>query len=118
MKHHFVNRLEWKYSATGEIKCIKVYNKAEVEWREVANSLGLELGEIRGIQRNNYSDDERVTDVFRHWFDNANNLPNKEKYPKKWSGLIRLLKDSNLGVLSEEVEKALTAPYSNVRGNL
>ena len=84
----------------------------------MAETLGLEPGEIESIRRNYFSDDERVTDVFRHWFDNANNLPNKKIYPKKWSGLIKLLSDSDLGQLSEEVKTALSATSSNVRGTL
>ena len=113
-----MSRLEWIDSATGERKCVRVYNKAAWRWRNVAESLGLEPGEIESIRRNHFSDDERVTDVFRHWFDNANNLPNKKIYPKKWSGLVRLLNNSDLGELSGEVKKALSAAYSNVQGNL
>ena len=118
VKHHFVSRLEWRDSATGEIKCVRVYNTAAWKWSNVATTLGLEPGEIQSIRRNRFSDEERVSDVFHRWFDNANNLPNKKKYPKKWSGLIRLLSDSDLGQLSEEVKTALSAASSNVRGNL
>ena len=84
----------------------------------MAESLGLEPGEIESIQRNHYTDYERVTSVFRQWLENATNLPNKKKYPKKWSGLIRLLKDSDLVELSKKVKEVLSAPYSNVRGNI
>ena len=118
MKHHFVNRLEWIDFATGERKCVRVYKKAAWKWNDVATTLGLEPGEIESIRRNRFSDEERVSDVFRHWFDNAKNLPNKEWYPMKWSGLVRLLSDSDLGQLSEKVKTALSAASSNVRGNL
>ena len=118
VKHHLVSRIEWIDSATGERKCVRVYKKAAWSWKDVAENLGLEPGEIKGIQRNNHDDDEKMSEVIRHWFDNANNLPNKKKYPKKWSGLIRLLNDSDLGELSKKVEEALSATYSNVRGNL
>ena len=111
-----MSRLEWIDSATGEKKSVRVYNRAAWRWRNVAESLGLEPGEIESIRRNHFSDDERVTGVFRHWFDNANILPNKKLYPKKWSGLIRLLNDSDLGQLSEVVKNALSAASSNVRG--
>ena len=118
VKHHFVSRLEWIDWATREKKTVRVYNKVNWKWKNVAESLGLEPGEIESMRRNFSSDDDRVTAVFRHWFDNANNLPNKNKYPKKWSGLIRLLNDSDLGELSEEVKTALSAASSNVRGTL
>ena len=118
VKHHFVSRLEWIDSDSGDKKNVRVYNGAAWRWSNVATNLGLGPGEIESIRRNHFSDDERVTDVFRHWFDNANNLPNKKIYPKKWSGLIRLLSDSELGQLSEEVKTALSATSSNVRGTL
>ena len=118
VKHHFVSRLEWIDSANGERKYVRVYNTAAWKWSNVATTLGLEPGEIQSIRQNYFSDEQRVSDVFRHWFDNANNLPNKKRYPKKWSGLIRLLSDSDLGQLSEEVRTALSAASSNVRGNL
>ena len=116
MKHHLVSRLEWIDWATGEKKTVKVYNRVNWRWKNVATNLGLEPGEIESIRRNYFSDDDRVTAVFSQWFDNANYLPNKNKYPKKWSGLIRLFDDSDLGQLLEEVKTALSAASSNVRG--
>ena len=114
-----MSRLEWTDSGTGERKDIRVYKKAAAKWRDVADNLGFETGEIDGIGRSHFfKNDECVTDVFGRWLENANNLPNKNKYPKKWSGLIRLLSDSDLGQLSEEVKIALSATTSNVRGNL
>ena len=119
MKNHLVSRLEWIDPTNGGRKCTKVYEKAASKWNRVAECLGMEHGEINSIRKNNpFSDDDRVGAVFREWFDNANNLANCKRYPKKWSGLIRLLRDSELGELSEEVSKALSAPSSNVRGTL
>ena len=113
-----MSRLEWTDSSTDKRKNVSIYKKAAWKWSNVATNLGLEPGEIESIRRNRYSDDERVTDVFGRWFDDAKNLPNSKKYPKKWSGLIRLLNDSELGQLSEEVKIALSATTSNVRGTL
>jgi hypothetical protein len=113
-----VSRLEWIDSATGKRKNIRVYKKVGWKWRAVAESLGLDPGEIEGIRQNRSSDDERVTDVFARWFGDAKNLPNSTIYPKKWSGLIRLLNESELGQLSEDVKTALSAGVNNVRGNL
>jgi hypothetical protein len=113
-----MSRLEWIDSNTGERKSVSINKKAAWKWKNVAENLGLEPGEIESIRRNRYSDDERVTDVFGRWFDDAKNLPNNKKYPKKWSGLIRLLNESELGQLSEEVKTALSATSNNVRGNL
>ena len=109
VKSHLMSRLEWIDSDTGETKNVSVYKKVAWRWSNVATNLGLEPGEIESIRRNHFSDDARVTDVFGRWFDDAKNLPNNKKYPKKWSGLIRLLNDSDLGQLSEEVKTALSS---------
>ena len=118
VKHYFVSLLEWIDWATGEKKTVRVYNRAAWKWRNIAECLGLEPGEIARIRRNHFSDDGRVMDVFRHWFDNANYLPNRNKYPKNWSGLIQLLNDSDLKQLSEMVKTALSAASSNIKGEL
>lgn len=98
---------------------MRIYSSAARNWKLIGERLGLESGDMEGIRKNNYNDDrDCVTAVFRHWFDNANNLPNKKRYPKKWSGLIRLLEDSSLGELAVRVKQALTAPYSNIRNTL
>ena len=83
-----------------------VYDTAEEKWDIIAERLGLDSGKFKQSHPNNH---ERVRKVFREWFDNANQLPNSDKYPLKWSGLIRLLKDSGLGQLAEDLRRALTA---------
>ena len=118
VQSRLVSRLEWKDLTTDELKCVRVYKDAAPKWDQVAQCLGLGPSEIESVRLNYPTDEMRVTTVFSHWFDNANNLPNWRKYPKKWSGLIRLLNDSDLGQLSEKVRKALSASYSDVRDNL
>lgn len=105
VKNHHLSLLEWKDgSRSGKVR---VYNSAAAKWELIAERLGLEPGAITSIHRNSYDDHSRVTNVFRHWFDNANSLPNRKKYPKKWSGLIKLLIDSELGELADDLQTAL-----------
>ena len=107
VKNHHLSLLEWTDGPSGGGGKVRVYNSAAAKWKLIAERLGLEPGVITSIHRNNYDDHARVTDVFRHWFDNANSLPNKKKYPRKWSGLIKLLTDSELGELAIELQTAL-----------
>ena len=94
---------------------VKVYSTAKANWKTIA---GLLHNDIQGIDRRSADDNGCVERVFDTWLKNANSLPNKKRYPKKWSELIRLLRDSDLGELAEDLEKALAAPYNDVRDNL
>ena len=119
MEPRLINRLEWKnLPLDTETKCVKVMQGAAANWPKLALCLGLNPSEVETIRQNYSTDDTRVITVFGQWLSNANNLPNSKRYPKKWSGLIKLLKDSDLGQLAEDVKKALSASYSDVKDNL
>ena len=115
VESHFLSCLEWKNQTTDESRSVRVYKDAAPRWDRVALNLGFRPKQIQSIR---HEPGDNQMKVFGEWFSNANSLPNKKRYPKKWSGLIRLLKDSDLGELSEEVKKALSAPYCDVRGNM
>ena len=95
-----------------------IYDTAEGKWCKIAEYLGLNPNKVKSIRRDCHDDHERVTEVFFEWLNNANQLPNSRKYPKKWSGLIRLLKDSELGELAEDLWSALNAPLNSIKDNL
>lgn len=116
VKHHLLHSIEWKESGISDNK-VTVYKAAKGKWKNIAQCLGLEPSEIQHIERDKHDNHDRVVEVFLKWLENANQLPRHTKYPKKWSGLIRLLKDSELGQLAEDLQSALTAPVSDVKGN-
>ena len=109
----YLRMLEWKSRSSNKPVKVKVYNGARANWRLIAGLLGLEHNDIQGIDRRSADDNECVERVFDTWLKNANSLPNKKRYPKKWSELIRLLRDSDLGELAEDLERALAAPYKD-----
>ena len=109
--------IKWKERENGEVQQLRIYDSAKPKWDRIARSLGFEEGHIESIGddcRNNYA---RVCKVFQEWSENAGNLPNNKKYPMTWDGLIALLSDSDLQVLSDKLKKALAAPFSNVNGD-
>ena len=59
-----------------------------------------------------------MTAVFKVWFENAMGLPNADKYPKSWQGVINLLKDAELGEVAAKLHTALSSPRNSVRKNL
>ena len=108
--------IEWKEASDSDtVVKVTVYKTAEGKWDKIAELLDLNPDSILQDRHDNHG---RVTKVFREWLENANQLPNNKKYPLKWSGLIRLLRDSELGQLAEDLRCALAAPFSNVKGNL
>lgn len=115
VRNHHLGMLEWTSGASSGK--ITLYDSAQYKWEEIAERLGLEPGLITSINRNKFDDRQRVTAVFEKWLSNANQLPNCSRYPRKWSGLIKLLEDSGLGQLSQDLEKALKCPVNSVRGN-
>ena len=56
--------------------------------------------------------------MFKVWFENAMGLPNADKYPKSWQGVIDLLKDAELGEVAAKLHTALSSPRNSVRKNL
>ena len=109
--------IKWK-DHNGVINNLRIYSKIAHMWRQIANLLGFEPGEIKTVENNYHGDDSRITTVFRRWFENANNLPNASCYPKSWQGLINLLNDAELGKVAEELQQALKSPWNNVRNYL
>ena len=97
---------------------LRIYSKIAHKWRQVATQLGFELGEIESIDADYRTRYSRITAVFRQWFENAKNLPNASRYPKSWQGLINLLEDAELGEVAEELKRALSSPWNNVRDYL
>ena len=119
VKHHHLSLIEWKKSSVKDsAHKVAIYDTAESKWDKIAEHLGLKPSKIESIRQDRQGNHERVTAVFIEWLENANQLPNHKKYPLKWSRLIRLLRDSELGQLDEDLRCALAAPFSNVKGNL
>ena len=118
VEHYFLDQIKWK-NKNGDIKELKIYSKIAHKWSQIATRLGCDPGEIHSIQKNYpFDDHDRVTAVFRLWFDNAKNLPNACRYPKSWPGLINLLEDAELGEVVRELHTALLSPHNSVRGNV
>ena len=103
---------------TGIEKQLKLYSKISHKWELVATLLGFENGEVTSLRRDFSDACERITAVLERWLDNARNLPNASKYPKSWQGLVKLLKDTELSEVADDLETALSSPQNSVRGTL
>ena len=116
-KDYYLSLIKWKETEDGEVQQLRIYDSAESKWDRIARSLGFEEGHIESIGGDCHKNYARVCKVFQEWSENAGNLPNHNQYPKTWKGLIALLSDSALKDLSDKLEKALAAPFSNLNGD-
>ena len=116
VENRFLSRIEWQEGS--DKKRVQIYDESAHQWQKIGELLGLERGKLVSIRRNYNDDSERVREVLGEWYDNANNLRNSQIYPKTWSGLIVLLSNSDLGILTSKVHSALSAPKSSIHGNM
>lgn len=101
--------MKWRGS-DGTDKKVRIYNRAQSKWKSIALRLGLDFDAIEHDHKNDHS---RVLHVFREWTDNASGLCNKAMCPFKWSGLLSLLKDSDLGELASQAHEALIMLFTH-----
>ena len=116
LRYH-LDLIRWK-DYNGVTKKLKIYSEVAHKWNEIATRLGFEPGKIVSLRNNFPTDHDRVMDVFRHWLENAGDLPNAGDYPRSWCGLVKLLKDVELSELAKQLHTALCSTHNSVRGNL
>ena len=117
VEHRFVDLIKWE-DENRDKRELRIYSKIVHKWRQIATQLGFELGEIESIDADYRTSYCRITVVLGRWFENAKNIPNAGRYPKSWQGLINLLEDAELGEVAEELKRALSSPWNNVRDYL
>ena len=118
LKSYHLDHFKWKATENSKEEQVKIYQDSAPQWETIASSLGLKKSEINNIRSDKRENVACVKAVFGVWLDNAIALPNADKYPLSWPGLIRLLEDSQHGSLAKEVEKALLSPFNDVKRNL
>ena len=99
----YLGRMEW--IEDGQEKVVRIYNESKNMWRQIGENLGINDADLNGFEE--LVLDNRVRKVLGKWQENACGLPHSDKYPKTWRGLLKLLKDSDLKELAENVHKAL-----------
>lgn len=105
MTNAYLSRLSW--TENGKKQVIRIYDEASYKWHEIGENLGIDPGILVGIGRDGRDERDRVIKVLGKWYENACGLPYYDQYPRTWGGLLQLLYDSGLGVLTEKVQKAL-----------
>ena len=100
--------MKWK-DENGVERELRIYSKIAHKWRQIATQLGLERGEIESVDADNRTRYRCITVVMGRWLENADDLPNAERYPKSWQGLLSLLEDAELRDVAEELKRALNS---------
>ena len=67
-------------------------------WLDIAKQLGVPRDVILAMKEmKDYTDYQRMKDIWNIWFLHITDLTNKKKYPHTFVGLDKLLKDSGNG---------------------
>lgn len=92
-----------KYEDKGEIKRVRIINKASPKWKDIAMLICDDASEISILEQRYQNDPkECLRQLFIHNF--IDQKP--QNYTQDWSGLIELLKDVELEAVANEVEQA------------
>ena len=87
----------------------KLCERISNNWQRVGRTLGLSIEKLTSIRRHFRTDEVRMEEVLKLWFDNACQLPNRYHYPLSWDGLYQLLKDSGHGEVAKQYFEFLDA---------
>ena len=115
--HRFLDQFKWR-NPEGNIVKVTIYEDSATKWDKIASTLGIKRTRIDSIESDKPNTISRVKAVFGKWLDDARGLPNGDKYPRSWPGLVKLLEESGLSELAGELDTALRSPHNEVRGNL
>lgn len=89
----------------------RLSDKIASQWLAIGNLLGIESDVLESISDDQRKEEKRLKTVINKWFSNAGGMPNAERYPLSWQGLINLLEDCN----KTEVAKGFIHALNNQR---
>ncbi len=87
----------------------RLYENIAIHYKKIAGTLGIDANKITLIEHGSSDDVSRVSQVFQEWFENADQLPNRQYYPLTWEGLREILKDSDLANVAERFFEVLAS---------
>ena len=84
---------------------MKVIDRSAAHWEKVAKRLYFNVSMINSIRKNPNSETvEKCCAVFEKWLEGADGLRN----PLTWATVVTILKEADLGTLSEELDSVLS----------
>lgn len=95
---------------------MKLYEILAMDWKAVAERIGLDVYKIDIISNNHHGNQlECIREVTKAWNTDA---PKFKNYSYTWNGLCKLLRDRGLSAESTKLEEALSADVSSFKTNL
>ena len=87
-------------------KTVKVIDRSAADWEKVATRLYFNVSIIKSIRKNPnpQTAEERCAAVFEKWLEGADGL----RKPLTWATVVTILKEADLGTLSEELDSVLS----------
>jgi len=94
-----------RYEDEGETHTIRILEEVCNHWTGIGALIGLGNGRIEAIEKKSLKDPkECCKEVFKDWLQQAEK---KNGYSHSWSGLLKLLDDSDLISLKKRLQKCL-----------
>lgn len=94
-----------RYTDDGEEKTIHITRSAACKWKEIAAVILGDPSKMNEIAENN---NRKPADCLRQTFIDGFIRNKPKNYSRDWQGLIHLLKDVELEVLADEIQRATT----------
>ena len=90
--------------ADGKEKNYRLLQSIQTKWKDIGRHLGIGSAVLNGYKSQHLGDiEEQCQEVFNHWR-NAG----AENYPFTWNGVLKILRDVQMGMVAERLEKALS----------
>lgn len=114
----FLELLHYINPKTNEREEIRILAALAPDWKKAARLLGISSADISTIESLGMGKTSHacMMDVFKCWEDNGCQMPNYSTYPETWRGIQNMLRNTAHGKLAKQLEVALDADISNIRG--
>ena len=93
-----------KYTGNdGQVKDFRLLEKIQGHWKDIGTLMGIENATLESFEhkwRGNLK--EQCREVLQTWLNQGS-----EKYPVTWSGMLEVLKDVQLKMISLELQEVL-----------
>ena len=98
----------------GQLKQFHLLEKIQAKWKDIGTLMEIENATLSSFAERHRGDlKEQCRDVLQMWLEGGSR---SEKYPVTWSGLLEVLKDVQLKVISCELEEVLGKCVSTDQG--
>ena len=115
----YLNLIKYHDLDTSEKKELRILKDLAADWENIGETLGLGPSEIATIRNAGAgtTPEQGLRGVITVWMQNADNMPCSKLYPCTWTGLYKVLMDSEHGTTANNLKAAISATRSDLHQN-